>query len=149
MTSAPKRISARPRARKYLWRVTLDLPHLVLPEARPLHNSGARRTRLWDERLMLLLVLPALGRLLCVTWEDARVPAVLMDGSAGLRARGTGPGVAVVRRAARVVAERRDDARARAHGDGSVPLLAAGDVDVLGAAGAAHALCERTLPARP
>ena len=129
--------------------MALDPPHLVAPEARPLHNSGARGARLRDERPVLLPALPALEGLLCVAREDARVPAVLVHGAAHLRARGARPGVAGVRGARGVAAERGDGARPRAHRGGRRALLPARDVDVLGAARAAHTLRERALPARP
>lgn len=149
MTSTSKRVPTLPRAREHLWRMALDLPHLMLSEALPLHNSSAGGARLRDKRTVFLLVLPALEGLLRVAREDARVPAVRVHGAAHLRARGARPRVAGVRGARRVVAERGYGARPCAHRDGRRALLPARDVDVLGAAGAAHALGEGALPARP
>lgn len=122
--------------------MTLDLPHLVFSKAHTLYDGSAWRTWFRDEGSVLLLVLSALERLLCVAREYARMPAVLMHNPTLLCARRAWSNVAVVRRAVRMVAKRRYGTRARALRDGRVPLLSTGNVNVLCSACAAHALCE-------
>lgn len=122
--------------------MTLDLPHLVFSKAHTLYDGSAWWTWFRDEGSVLLLVLSALEGFFCVAREYARMPAVLMHNPTLLCARRTWSSVAVVRRAVRMVAKRRYGTRTRALRDRRVPLLSAGNVNVLCPACAAHALCE-------
>ena len=148
MAPTPERVPAGPRTGKDLGRVALNLPRLVLPKARTLHDSGTRGARGRDKRSVLFLVFSALEGLFSVAGEDAWMPALLVNNTADLSAGGTWSRVARVGRTARVIAVRGHRARLRTGRDGCVPLLSARHVHVRCTACAAHALCQRALSTR-